>query len=252
MALKSSVLAVSVLALSAMGSVHAAIVSTSVSASMQILDRNDPRQFADVQDSQIDAIAASVDLAAAGTLHVQSSMAFSSLGAESAVFDFLIGMHGNGYTGSAYLGAYGDNRGIIRYFADAPRTATAVYDYVISNPGTDSYGNLLTFGMGPISINNPSHNYVLDDGIGPYPIAGHYYSEETFDLLAGDNYFQVTFGPNVAGPVGWIDGQYAGTVTLNFSAVPAPAAFWLFGSGLVGLLGYQTRKRFQASSAAIL
>lgn len=103
MALKSSALVVSVFALSTMGSVHAAIVSTSVSASMQILDQNNPRQFADVQDRQTDAIAASVDLTASGTLHVQSAMTFSSLTSESAVFGFLIGMHGNGYTGSAYL-----------------------------------------------------------------------------------------------------------------------------------------------------
>ncbi|MCL4791732.1 MAG: hypothetical protein KJ040_06725 [Gammaproteobacteria bacterium] len=238
-----------------MAPVHAAIVSTSVSASMQILDQNNPRQFADMQDRQTDAISASVDLSAAGALHVQSSMTFSSLTTESAVFEFLIGMHGNGYSGSAYLGAYGsnlDNRGIIHYYADTPMTATAVYDYVISNPGMDSYGNLLTFGMGAISINSPSHNYALDDGIGPYPIAGHYHSEETLDLFAGDNYFSVSFLPNVSGPAGWIDGQYAGTVSLNFSPVPAPAAFWLLGSGLVGLLGYQTRTRFQASSAAIL
>jgi len=238
-----------------MGPVHAAIVSTSVSASMQILDQNNPRQFADMQDMQTDAIAASVDLTAAGALHVQSSMQFSSIAAESAVFDFLIGMHGNGYAGSAYLGAYGsslDNRGIIHYYADAPMTAKVVYDYVISNPGTDSYGNLVTYGMGAISINSSSRNYVLDDGIGPYPIAGHYHSEETFDLFAGDNYFSVSFQPNVSGPVGWIDGQYAGTVTLNLSPVPAPAAFWLLGSGLLGLVGYQTRTRFHASRAAIL
>lgn len=226
---------------------NAAIISTSVSASMQILDKNTVPGFVDVQDRMTDAVAASVDLTAAGSLHVQSSMVFRNLTAESAVFDFLIGMHGNGYTGIATMGAYGsmfDNSGIIHYYADAPMTATAVYDYTISNPGTDPYGNPVTFGMGAISVSNPSRSYyVLDDGPGPYPIAGHYHSEETFNLIAGDNYFSVSFQPNVSGPVSWIDGQYAGTVALNFAPVPVPAAFWLLGSGLIGLVGFAQRRK---------
>ncbi len=40
---------------------------------------------------------------------------------------------------------------------------------------------------------------------------------------------------------------YAGTmgaipVSLNISAVPVPAAVWLFGSGLLGLVGVARRK----------
>lgn len=226
--------------------VSAAIISTSVSASMQILDQNNPHVFDDIQETKTDAVAASVDLTAESTLHVQSSMMFSSLTAESAVFEFLIGMHGNGYTGQAYMGAWGnsfDNSGFIHYYATAPMTATAVYDYDITNPGTDSYGNLVTFGMGDITIQSPSHNYVLDDGPGPQPIAGHYHSEETFNLIAGDNYFRVLFLPNVSGPVGWIDGQFAGTVAFNFAPVPVPAALWLFGSGLISLIGLARRKK---------
>lgn len=223
----------------------AAIISTSVSASMQVLDQNVVREFVDVQDTQTDAIAASIDLTAAGMLHVQSSMTFSSVTSESAVFSFLIGMHGNDYAGNAYIGAYGnqfDNSGIIHYYADAPKTATAVFDYEISSPGTDTYGNLVTFGMGPISINSPSHNYALDDGPDSQPTAGHYRSEITFNLFTGDNVFSVSFLPNASGPVGWLDGQFAGTVAFNFAPVPVPATLWLFGSGFIGLAGLARRK----------
>jgi hypothetical protein len=35
----------------------------------------------------------------------------------------------------------------------------------------------------------------------------------------------------------------ADDVTLGVSAVPIPAAFWLFGSGLLGLVGISRRKK---------
>lgn len=242
--LEAIVLSGVIASLSVPVSAQAAITSTSVSASMQILDHNRTPSFTSVGMTNAGATSASVDLNPSGTpLRVQSSMSFSSLTAESAVFNFLIGMHGNGYSGSAYLGALGtsgNNSGILHYAAAAPMTATAIYNYDISKPGTNIYGTPVIFGMGSISINSPSHNYAL-----PSPTAGHYYSTETFNLHAGDNYFAVSFQPNVSGPIGWIDGQYQGTVTYNFgpaALVPEPETYAMLLAGL-SLIGFTARRR---------
>jgi hypothetical protein len=39
------------------------------------------------------------------------------------------------------------------------------------------------------------------------------------------------------------NGSFTDTVTVNVSAVPIPAAAWLFGSGLLGLVGIARRKK---------
>lgn len=231
-------------------SAQAAITSTNVAASMQILDQNDPRSFTDVSQTVIDATAASVDLTASGTpLHVQSIMTFSSLSAEFAVFDFLIGMHGNKYTGKASLGALGPsdlNGGTLHYFASAPMTATVTYDYDVSSPGTDAYGNPVTFGMWNINVISPSHNWQLPGtNGGASPTAGHYHVVETLNLSSGDNLFKLYFDPNAGGPVGWIDGQFKGSVTFDFGGaapIPEPETYAMLLAGL-GLLGFAARRR---------
>jgi len=40
----------------------------------------------------------------------------------------------------------------------------------------------------------------------------------------------------------WGSGASADAFTLNVGAVPVPAAVWLFGSGLLGLIGVARRK----------
>ena len=39
------------------------------------------------------------------------------------------------------------------------------------------------------------------------------------------------------------NGSNVDTVTVNIGAVPVPAAVWLFGSGLLGLVGMAKRKK---------
>ena len=54
----------------------------------------------------------------------------------------------------------------------------------------------------------------------------------------------ITVGDSVLPGGGWspaIDLYEPGTV--NISAVPVPAAVWLFGSGLLGLVGISRRKK---------
>ena len=50
----------------------------------------------------------------------------------------------------------------------------------------------------------------------------------TFDVASGTSYF---FGANANA-----------NIYTNVSAVPVPAAVWLFGSGLIGLIGLARRK----------
>ena len=38
-------------------------------------------------------------------------------------------------------------------------------------------------------------------------------------------------------------GEVWNTQILSVSAVPVPAAVWLFGSGLIGLIGFAKRKK---------
>ena len=240
-------------------SAQAAITSTSVSASMQLTDGNNPQQFVSVGQTITDATVAVVDLAPAGTvLRTQSDMTFSSLTAESAVFSFLIGMHGNGYTGIASMGALGPstaNNGILHYNAAAPGTMTVTYDYDIGSPGRDIFGNPVTFGMQFISVANTNfgfQNHTLP-GTGPIPAAGHYHSIDTFNLIAGDNSFMVSFAPNLglSGGLGFIDGQFLGTATFNFdgvaAAVPEPESYAMLLVGL-GLLGFAARRRKQPAA----
>ena len=67
------------------------------------------------------------------------------------------------------------------------------------------------------------------------------------------NVWQVDSGPNYVSTdvdgdgipgIGMIDGPFPGfSANFDFTAVPVPAAVWLFGSGLVGLVGVARRRR---------
>ena len=230
----SLVLMISIL--NPLSAADAAVTSTSVSASMQATDQNAVPLFTSVNMTDTGVTTANVDLTPSGTpIRVHSSMTFTSVTAETAVFAFTIGMHGNGYPGLARLGVLADNNGVLHYDAAAPMTATVVYDYDIGSAGTDLYGNLLTFGMGAISINGPSQSHLLP-GTSPSQIAGHYHSEETFNLSAGDNSFTVSFVPNVSGPIAWIDGQFEGTVVFSFAPEPVPTLSVFAGLALVAVV----------------
>jgi len=49
---------------------------------------------------------------------------------------------------------------------------------------------------------------------------------------------------NVIDPIAFVHGDFEGTVTVeyDYSAVPVPAAAWLFGSAMLGLVGLKRRK----------
>lgn len=77
---------------------------------------------------------------------------------------------------------------------------------------------------------------------GPSPLytgqAGSNSPTKVWDLMSTDANLDGING------IPMIDGPLVGFSTnFNLSAVPIPAAFWLFGSGMVGLLGFVSRKK---------
>ena len=56
-------------------------------------------------------------------------------------------------------------------------------------------------------------------------------------LAFGDDFVTVDLGQGGGGELGW-----SATYTMETTVIPVPAAVWLFGSGLLGLIGIARRK----------
>ena len=240
------VLALAIAGFAVAGPAQAQMSNMGVGASMQVINTKDLTGVLvapDIGMTQLGTTAASVDVTQAITgIHAYSSMAFSSVAADSAVFDFSIGMNGNGYPGNAFgpsMGALGPsniNGGHLLYTIAAPTTWTVSYDLDVS--GTN------TFGMNAIDIHAAGLNLLLG-GVTPTP--GHYSGTQTFAVAAGTWHVDVGFSPNVSGGSSFkdINGEYDGTITFNFgpvAAVPEPETYAMLLAGL-GLLGFAARRR---------
>jgi hypothetical protein len=75
-------------------------------------------------------------------------------------------------------------------------------------------------------------------GTGPIAVLGDSVSLG-YTMTAGNDYQIIMLGG------GSIDGQYS----LKVSAVPVPAAAWLFGSALLGLVGFRRKAKMAVSAA---
>ena len=141
-----------------------------------------------------------------------------------------------GYGGISNNGStfYNATNGIIAFSFDA----TDYYDVDISS--------WTSYGSGGFGLWNTSTGDALKLFGGPFlgvPIG--YVSGE---IISGS---ATKLGSSFAS-LGFITGSYVSTLTngsitdtviVNISAVPAPAAVWLFGSGLLGLIGIARRKK---------
>ena len=119
-----------------------------------------------------------------------------------------------------------------------------------------------TFGPGTYSIATIQGGTYTGIVVGPGQVGGHilfnWGATADIDVV---NVWDVASGvytstdPTVGNPanpdgvlgVGMIDGAFVGfNANFDFTAVPVPAAVWLFGSGLLGLVGVARRRKATA------
>ena len=105
---------------------------------------------------------------------------------------------------------------------DGPYAGTGTVDnyFTVSWNATTGYlgiiGDIESFGYSTVS-----------DGMNTYAVVSHYYSTEThFETVAG----QLSYNEGTIN---------SGSV--DISAVPIPGALWLFGSGLIGVVGIKRK-----------
>ena len=166
------------------------------------------------------------------------------------------------YTGSPYGASFAGNFGTM--------TTSTVFVETIDNLDADAIGNPygLTGTFDVLSIFGSG--IVVDCSAGTVdpvtgcdnPDAPWLYGEEFgVNLIWNSDWFSGNILPtsipaleNLVGIYGhgdnWSDGTEDGTIDIEFnaasssiSAVPVPAAVWLFGSGLIGLIGIAKRKK---------
>lgn len=123
-------------------------------------------------------------------------------------------------------------------------TSPTTNDFIIadisgdySTPGFVLNGSpIVDIGIGAINI-----SFDISSPIGPQPtvLEPFNYFVDIGLLSAGDWYLT---------PLFYVDGNFDSTITsivplFTVSEVPVPAAAWLFGSGLLGLIGVARRKK---------
>ena len=126
-------------------------------------------------------------------------------------------------------GVYGVGFGILRNY----RASGDVLSWLLEE-GNRSYTAYVTFGDGATANLNPTQTYTVDNN-------GY--------LQDGYNFWGITSHQEIASiHIGSIDGADAhervfrlGDITIA-SLVPIPPALWLFGSGLLGLIGVARKK----------
>jgi len=224
-----------VLGLFSASTLHAVIIGTSVDASMEIRYTDGGSSIVDAtaNDSGVTSASVSINGAVTGA-SAYSNLGFSSLGTESATFDFDLGYNGGGYSGTGYMGTApgGTNKGIIEY------SATSSFDLLID--WNFDYAGVNPFGLQVIRLSGgPSEQ------LGNFGQVGHFEGDTLFSINAGESYiFEITFFPNVSGGIGSINGTLAGLFNFNFdtNSVPEPSSLILL---LLGLgLGFVRRKKY--------
>ena len=85
------------------------------------------------------------------------------------------------------------------------------------------------------------------DVINVWDVAGSVYTSTDVTAGAGTGANTPITAPDGIRGLGMIDGAFVGfNANFDFTAVPVPAAVWLFGSGLLGLVGVARRRKATA------
>ena len=116
-----------------------------------------------------------------------------------------------------------------------------------------------TFGPGTYTFDTIQGGIITGVVVGAGQVGGHILFDwgATKDIdvvnvwdVTGNDYFSTDgiagnpVNPDGIRGYGMIDGPFPGfNANFDFTAVPVPAAVWLFGSGLVGLVGVARRRR---------
>jgi hypothetical protein len=125
----------------------------------------------------------------------------------------------------------GDSGAIALFGMDA-----AGLDAIIGTPDNWTFNSGVDNPFVSDSLNNTDNgasSYTLTFDVGSSATLGTYLIDV---ILAGDD-------ADVSGDTRWYD---ATSFSVNVAAIPVPAAVWLFGSGLLGLVGVARRRRRNA------
>ena len=214
---------------------HAAIISTSTQASMQI---EDTQVGTTVGATDSGAASASVSIDGPRNSSASVNLTFDSITNEAANLDFNINLDGGDIHNGQMIPVAGTpNKAVITYAA----MVNSVLDYSWDFGYSGSY----PFGLGIVRLYEGLN--VLET-LGNQGIVGAHTGSNTFNLVAGNVYvFGIQFFSNVSGSISDISGTLAGDVSFNFngtSSVPEPSTFAILGLGLAGIC-FARRKKTQ-------
>ncbi len=149
--------------------------------------------------------------------------------------------------------------------------AASVYDFEISSGGIETSGGITGLGFGILGVSgtftatfdttistiqfskinvttNPSSSFIFPDYNGTFDGLS-FSGNQLVSLLGIYNTYSGTFDGTNLNIAGVFNDPYYDGYTYNYdisatvSSVPVPAAAWLFGSGLLGLVGIAKRKK---------
>jgi len=143
-----------------------------------------------------------------------------------------------------YIGGYwiaSDGARSIDLNASLPGAISQTFDTIAGRP----YSVLFDFAGNPagspsnkimrVSVNGLSHDFEFD--VTGNSLSSMGWITESLDFTASTTETTLTFSSLINGAYG----PAIDNVRVNVNAVPVPAAVWLFGSGLLSLLGFRRR-----------